>query len=236
MIIPFDDINSPITHIDYRSTLYYGKYVYRLEIIVHHAAATRYLSSRKAIYESLMKPYGFYSMRNESKLYIETTLDNLCQFAKKVRELKKNKLGTVRIEYSTVTVFVNDIDNLLPFIQFSTSPMNKHKISKCESQNAADVKYTIRQPKNKWRIHFRESRVPVGFQQDLKEFLETKDYLKPSSSLVKWLNQHSARYLRSYFYIDYNDENIRSYIALVWGEWLGKHYTLKQFNKIENPS
>ena len=83
----------------------------------------------------------------------------------------------------------------------------------------------------------KSKRVEGSFAVDLHETFKKNKQLYPSPALVQWAkgsathgNQHSwkYRYSNASHFIDYDDESVLSYLALLYGDMLGKRYKLEK--------
>jgi hypothetical protein len=83
----------------------------------------------------------------------------------------------------------------------------------------------------------KSKRVEGSFAVDLHETLKKNKQLYPSPALILWAkgsttpgNQLSWRYRYSNasHFIDYDDESVLSYLALLYGDMLGKRYKLEK--------
>ena len=93
----------------------------------------------------------------------------------------------------------------------------------------------MRKPKHKFRIYLKSRRVEGTFAEDLHTMFKKNKSLYPSPALKHWAkgssgNQNSWRYRFSNasHFIDYDDESVLSYLALLHGDMLGKRYKLEK--------
>jgi hypothetical protein len=93
----------------------------------------------------------------------------------------------------------------------------------------------MRKPKHKFRVYLKSRRVEGSFAEDLYNMFKKNKSLYPSPALKHWAkgskgNQSSWRYRFSNasHFIDYDDESVLSYLALLHGDMLGKRYKLEK--------
>lgn len=221
---------------DYRDQYYYGKYSYRVRFKL---PGIRYIINEKTV-EGLMKRYdattGWKKIKDSDRPIVTENLEALKQIIELRKSVKKDDIGTIRVEWNTVAFFSNDlsllksIENIKPDIEYDYTQVYTH--------NFIGIKSFVKTPKHKFRIYLKAKVIEGDFAVRLNELLtrNTTD-LHPSPSLKYWLNgyalnsnQYSWRYIytNATHFIDYDDESTLSYLALIHGEYLGKRYKLEK--------
>jgi hypothetical protein len=159
----------------------------------------------------------------------------LASFLKWRNDLKKKKNSTIRIEHNTVGVFSNDLQELKDIVNYI--PGIEIDVTQSQISNFIGVKHFVRKPNHKFRVYLKSRRVEGTFAVDLHETFKKNKQLHPSPALKHWAkgsaiqgNQHSWRYRYSNasHFIDYDDESTLSYLALIYGDMLGKRYKLEK--------
>lgn len=189
----------------------------------------RYTKSEKELDKaiSLRKTYSFGRMYEDNLNSINKAfLLKLINW----RNTTPKERATVRIDYSCISVYSNDLE-----IIKSLEPLAPSSIHYSEIKVEGDVGILLRNnPKHNFRTYFRTKTVPDGFHAELDKFLQ--QYSKsayPTGSLKKWLKTTGPaswrlRYLDACFFIDYDDESFLSVLALNFSEYLGKTYKVEQ--------
>jgi hypothetical protein len=84
-------------------------------------------------------------------------------------------------------------------------------------------------------VYLKSRRVESSFAQDLSDLLKKNKSLLPSTALKHWALRSKAnaggwryRYSSASHFIDYDDESMLSYLALMHGNMLGKRYKLEK--------
>ena len=93
----------------------------------------------------------------------------------------------------------------------------------------------VDEPKHKFRVYLKSKRVEDGFLEELKSTMERQKQLYPSNALRSWMSRDNKRWGIWHFrwtsaahFIDYDDESTLSYLALMYGDILGKKYKLEK--------
>lgn len=221
-----------INYIDYRDSTYYNKYNYRARVTV--------LGLRRGHYYN---PEEFEQRLTNGKLWGRVTDAEKEEIKQNIPEIKsvlqfridhkKNKQITIRMEGNTMAVFHNDLDFLHK--NFDGLVGATVDYTEVETSGYAGIKTFVNEPKYKFRVYFKSRRVPDNFKQGMTTLLDNNKQLKPSGALKIWLkdvqNTRSfwwSNYCSSNYFIDYNDESYLSYLALMYGENLGKKYKLEK--------
>ena len=224
-----------INFLDYRDDNYYGKYKYRVRFTIE---GIRYASYEKTV-ESLMKRYntatGWKKIRKDDMPIVTQNLEALKQFIDFRNLFKEKQLGSVRVEHQKVAFFSNDL-SLLKTCESIKSGI-EYDYTQVQTSNFVGTKSFVNQPKHNYRVYLKSKKVESSFAKQLYELLNRTKELYPSPSLKHWLNGSMAnnsqwswryRFTNSTHFIDYDDETILSYLALMHGEFLGKRYKLEK--------
>lgn len=221
-----------IDYYDYRDNDYYNKYCYRARFSIVGVRYTWYVTSADEYFERL-QGRGWYSMKSKDKDAIQQNKDIITNFINWRNKVKKLKTCTIRIEGNSIAVFSNDltflksIENEIPNITLDYTQVQKAPFF--------GVKYFVRKPKHKFRVYLKPIRVEADSIVRLKDVVQKTKKIYPSSALRFWcanaLNNQSSykfRWLSANHFIDYDDEQNISYLALVLDNILGKRYKLEQ--------
>ena len=195
-----------VDHYEYRDQLYFKKYKYRIRLILEGNPLRRSLDKS-----------GF-------------PLSKINQLREWLSIRAKNGTATCRREGGCISVFSNDLQDLLGISHLNTTEAIIHPV--------AGVKTFAREPKHRFRVYFKEIRIPIEVQNDLIAFLQThKDVvpcrtlhrrLYPTNHIGVFAGNRTHTYFSSMFFLDYDDESKLSYMALMFGELLGKRYKLEK--------
>jgi hypothetical protein len=220
---------------DYRDSDYYNKYTYRVRFKIF---GIRYIINEKNV-ESFMKRYnattGWRVIKEQDRPEIIENLEALKQIIELRNSFKKDGIGIVRLEWNTVAVFSNDL-SLLKSIENIKSDI-EYDYTQVRTNNFVGVKSFVRLPKHKFRVYLKSKMVGGDFAVQLNELLNRDAGLYPCTSLKYWIkgstlngNMYSWRYrfTNATHFIDYDDETLLSYLALMHGEYLGKRYKLEK--------
>ena len=223
---------------EYRDSDYYNKYEYRARFNLVGVRYTWYIKSNiQELIDRLDAPAVGYNYNRISyeRDEVRENLSKLEKFIHWRNEVKKTKISSIRVEHNTVAIFSNDlaslkeVENAIPDIEVDYTQVQK--------SDFIGVKQFVRKPKHKFRVYLKSKRVEGSFAVDLHETLKKNKQLYPSPALVLWAkgsathgNQHSwkYRYSNASHFIDYDDESVLSYLALLYGDMLGKRYKLEK--------
>jgi hypothetical protein len=122
-----------------------------------------------------------------------------------------------------------NITNIIPEIEID--------ITQAQTSNYVGIKYFMRKPRHSYRVYLKSRRVEGSFAEDLHELFKKNKKLYPCPALNHWAkgsisssNQHSWKYRfsSSIHFIEYDDESVLSYLAILHGDMLGKRYKLEK--------
>jgi hypothetical protein len=222
---------------EYRDQHYYNKYEYRARFNLVGVRYTWYIKHDiQELVDRLDAPAVGYSYNTISyeRDEVRENLTILSSFLKWRNELKKKKNSTIRIEHNTVGVFSNDLQELKDIVNYI--PGIEIDVTQSHISNFIGVKHFVRKPNHKFRVYLKSRRVEGTFAIDLNDMFKKNKSLYPSPALKHWAKgsvhgtQHSWRYRFSNasHFIDYDDESVLSYLALMYGDMLGKRYKLEK--------
>lgn len=218
---------------EYRDQDYYNKFEFRARFDLVGVRYTWFLKDNiTELIDRLDKP-SHYNRITHDKDKIRENLPKLEAFIKWRNYLKEKKNSTIRIEHNSISVFSNDLQELKNITSFI--PDIDVDYTQVQKSNFVGVKYFVREPKHKFRVYLKSRRVESSFALDLYELFKKNKNLYPCDSLKHWAkgsikNQSSWRYRFSNanHFIDYDDESTLSYLAIMYGEMLGKRYKLEK--------
>jgi len=223
---------------EYRDGDYYNKYEYRARFNLVGVRYTWYIKSNiQELVDRLDAPTVGLSYHRISyeRDEVRENLSKLEKFIHWRNDIKKKKTVSIRVESNTVAIFSNDLAELQNIINYI--PGIEIDYTQVQKSDFIGVKHFVRQPKYKFRVYMKSKRIEGSFAVDLNNTFEKNKELHPSPALKHWAkgsvingNQHSWRYRYSNasHFIDYNDESTLSYLALLYGDMLGKRYKLEK--------
>lgn len=222
---------------EYRDQHYYNKYEYRARFNLVGVRYTWYIKHDiQELVDRLEAPAVGYNYNTISyeRDEVRENLTILSSFLKWRNELKKRKNSTIRIEHNTVGVFSNDLQELKDIVNYI--PGIEIDVTQSQISNFIGVKHFVRKPNHKFRVYLKSRRVEGTFAVDLNDMFKKNKSIYPSPALKHWAKgsvhgtQHSWRYRFSNasHFIDYDDESVLSYLALIYGDMLGKRYKLEK--------
>ena len=216
---------------EHRDSLYYNKYEYRATANVPALRIYyRYSSYADAVVRGTYWNDNdhFVLVRNRESVnhyyhWIESLEHELQHDLIKIRKGDDDKL----ILFSNDLALLRRIEDLRPepgdvvYTRAITIP-----------QEEVRVKYFVREPKHKYRVYMKNQILSREAKQALSEMIgQNSSTLHPSKSFYRWLNPKNGAWISSWlnatFFIDYDDENLTSYIMLMFGEHVTKRYALK---------
>lgn len=220
---------------EYRDSLYYNKYDYRLRIKIPGVRYTYWCKTPEDLDKKLAranKSYG--NVRTEDIPMVTANLAPLKEVVKIVKEKSNVKNYTCRLESDTLAIFSSDL-SVLNQLKTRIGEQFTLDCTQAQTSGFAGTKYFVREPKRKYRVYFRSKRVEEGFHKELREVLSKQKKLYPSTGLKQWLHRDQKnigawyfRWLSAAHYIDYDEESTLSYLALMYGNHLGKRYKLEK--------
>jgi len=226
-------INTPgVDLFDYRDDLYYNKYQYRARFTVDGLRRGYYYSPDEFEKRSLNdKLWG--RINKDEREIIRQNMPAIKVILQFRDDHKKDKTITIRMEGNTAAVFSNDLQALhLAFDGHANSTVDYTEV---QSLGYVGVKTFVNEPKHKYRVYLKSRKAPDDFREKFGKILKTNAQLRASPGLSHWLKSSKTQgwmywhnWLSSGHFIDYNDESYLSYLALMYGEFLGKKYKLEK--------
>jgi len=233
-LLKLADDNPDVDFYEYRDQHYYNKYEYRARFNLVGVRYTWYIKSDiQELVERLEAPATSYHRLAYEREEVRENIAILASFLKWRNDLKEKKNSTIRIEHNTVGVFSNDLQELKDIV--NCIPGIEVDYTQAQISNYIGIKHFMRKPKHKFRIYLKSRRVEDSFAEDLYNMFKKNKSLYPSPALKHWAkgskgNQSSWRYRFSNasHFIDYDDESVLSYLALMHGDMLVKRYKLEK--------
>jgi hypothetical protein len=146
---------------------------------------------------------------------------------------KKDKTVTIRMEHNTAAIFSNDLQALHDM--FDGHANANVDYTEVQALGYVGVKTFVNEPKYKYRVYLKSKKAPEDFREKFSKILTANPKLRPSPAFKLWLKSKPTQgwmywhnWLTSSHFIDYNDESYLSYLALMYGEFLGKKYKLEK--------
>ena len=222
-----------IDYYEYRDKEFYNKYDYRMRVKI---PCIRYTYTCKKADDLDRKIAGkFKGYGNIKKEDLKTVVDHVSAL-KAIIDLqssRKDKNIGLRIESNTVALFSNDLQTLHD-LKSTIGLQYQYNVTQAQTSEYAGIKEFVGEPKHKFRVYLKSKRVSDTFVTELSQLFARTPNLHPSNALTAWINPKTSRYAwkqryssASYF-IDYDDESTLSYLALMYGEMLGKKYKLEK--------
>jgi hypothetical protein len=222
--------------VEYRDQTYYGKYDYRCRITIEGLRRGHYFTPDE--FEARLDSKSGYTLWGripaDEKKIIKDNLPSIKAVLQFRVDNRKNKNMTIRCEYNTIAIFSNDLQLLHD--SFDNIANAQIDYTQVETSGYAGVKNFVKEPKHKFRVYFKSRKVSEDFKGKLGDIFKANKQLRPSPGLKLWINPSSHRqswywwgnYLSSSYFIDYNDESYLSYLALLYGDLIGKKYKLQK--------
>jgi len=242
-----------IQYIEYRDTLYYSKYKYRAKFYLYGVRRSTFHKTINDLIErltldeeeftgkgsgiSIFPSYYYSKIAIKESRQIYDNISSLSKFMDWNNLQKRNKNVLLRIENNQASVFSSDLKLLQTLADIFDGDMSQITFTEAVAAEILGVKTFVKEPKHKFRVYIRSKIVPEEFRKNFAKILKTnKKTLFPSNSFHDWLTQkrpgyvwsYSNRYLHNSYYIDYDDESMITYLALVHGDILGKKYRLEK--------
>lgn len=227
---------SGVDFYEHRDQIYYNKYEYRARFELKGVRYTWFIKKDiQELVDRLDSPATYYNRISYDREDIRQNLPKLEAFLNWRNETKKKKTAMIRVEHNTVAVFSSDlqelknIENAIPGIVVD--------YTQAQTSNYVGVKQFARQPKYKFRVYLKSKRIESSFAVDLNELFQKNSELHPCDSLRYWAkgaslsekrHQWRYRYSSACHFIEYDNESTLSYLALMYGDMLGKRYKLEK--------
>lgn len=224
---------------EYRPYEYWSKFKYRARLYIPGARYSHYvknvdawevrLKTKKEVWAKGDGLADFHSFISTYKPIVAKLLD----FKQTVKQKKDEFI--VRAEGDTIAVFSNDLQKLHDIKSWGTFDVDFTEAIMEQPGYFAGIKYFVREPKHKYRVHLKTKRVDASVLSDLSDLFKRSTTLFPSASLRIWLlskqNQatiYKSRYCSSAYSIEYDDESAITLLGLMHGDLLGRRYKLEK--------
>lgn len=225
-----------INYYEYKDSLFYNKYKYRLRMHVDGVRYTYWCNTTQDLKDKINGNHkrSYFSIKPQDADIVFKNINALNAFIEINNERKTEKNYTVRLEGNRVSIFSNDLDQLKNMEKRIGS---KYKLDYTEAHTHgfSGVKYFVNEPKYKYRIYLKSKRINESIFNDLIDTLKKQKKIYPSKALQKWLNRDESRYhswsflwTSSGHFMEYDEESTYSYLSLVHGDILGKKYKLEK--------
>lgn len=220
-------------YIDLRDRLYYNTYTYRATVCVPRGSWWRPNSSQNE-WVSEMRDLAF---SRKSQSILAATPDLYDRWWSWCNALPEQSRPQLRSEGRKTAVYSNDLQLLK-----SLSAVDPHNLiitRAVAATKTAGVRYYRTKPKHKYRIYLRSGRVSrteytkfLAFIRAHSERLHVSPGLRRNMRHDYDSGLFPHTWVSSSFFLDYDDPKVECWLQLSWGELLGKHYELRQW---ENP-
>lgn len=213
-----------------RNKLYFGKYNYKAVVKITGLSYTYYVENIDQYKDRLarfrkdknvsLRTYGSY--QSDDEFYDAIDYGNIDKFLNFKRAYSEYIM--VRQEREKASIFSNN----LPLLETLVELDEEFEIYKAEVLNT-ETMYFKKEPKYKFRTYFRAKRIPKDFIENINTLKDTYKSLNFSKGLFISLfhnNWHPWRYLHGSFFVEYNDEQMLTILAMWLPDMLGKTYSL----------
>lgn len=219
-----------IDYYEYRDIDFYSKFKYRARVTFEGAWHASHTDDFFTFIKNMRKFKSKYRTGGPASIpKLVKKRKAIEEFFRYRNQVVKDKNFTIRTENNVTAFFSNDLDKLVELKKIDLEV----DITEAITGQYSGVKYFVREPKHKYRIYLRGCMVDKNFVTELHETLNRTPNLYPSYALRCWihhqLNRNSAyRWSSGSHSIDYDDESNLSYLALLFGDKLGKKYKLEK--------
>jgi hypothetical protein len=223
-----------IDFIEHRDQLFYNKFLYRVKFKLEGSRYTYYLDTPEELSQRLNEPDPYIRYNSKSNLSKakanEIALRNFVEWRANFKNLK---LGIVRIESHYISIFSNDLSYLKTIKSIGNNI--EYTYTQADANVFKGVRYFAKEPKYKNRVYLKGKKIDKSYIDNMKSMLDNSTSLYPSKSLAKWLEEAKMgpqiwkyHYSSGSHYIDYDDENMLSYMVLMVGNMFSKRYKLEK--------
>lgn len=225
-----------IDYYEYKDSLYYNKYNYRLKMKIEGVRFTYWCNTIDDLLDKINKKNKrtFLSLKPEDLNKITDNLEALKEFIDIRSEQKLLKSCTIRLESNTISMFSNDLEHLKK-IEQRIGQKYKLDYTEVKTFGFSGVKYFANEPTHKYRIYLKSKRIDEKIHDDLADTIEKQTKIYPSRALNRWLrreekNRGNWAYLwtSAAHFLEFDEESTNSYLSLIHGDILGKKYKLEK--------
>lgn len=226
--------------VDYRNTLYYKKYKYKATVNAGVVANFLNILTWKLKMKGVKKlddtnfdeiasfvfktSYTFSNKPPAVHDHVLTYKDDYITLNNVPKLKGKSELRVLSCSKS-INIFSNDLA-LIQDLLSKLKLLSKFKIYQVEKNSIEiGVKYFARTPKHKYRIYCKNSPLDESKRKELMDFLRSDSKYHLSWNLSRFFNYtnyYNHYYLLSTYYLDYDDEQIGTYLILKYGEYFSK--------------
>lgn len=217
--------------IDHRTGPYYDKYKYRARVYCSGITLIWWCKKSSEIPALALK---------NKKRWLGADIPSIQQFFDwKLANAtdKTTRQCNVRVEGNVASVFSNDL-TLLKTLEAIGLEIDYTEV---DSSIPVGIKYFVKEPKFKYRLHLKSKRVEDGFVDKLNEFVnrykDSDSKIVPSKSLTSWLSPTNRlnrwaswrhRYCSSSYFFEYNEESTLTLFMLYFDNIVSKRYKLEK--------
>lgn len=231
--------------VENRNKKWYGKYIYRAKFNLAGVSRTyntrTFLDFLKRL-DNLLSNTSHNSWQTPWNKWLEDELVKIDLDTIERYIIWRNKNAGVgnevllRNEGDRVSAFGNDLTVLETIV--SIDPSMKIEYSEVDVNIPNGVKYFVKEPKHKYRLYLKPSRLSdkPTFREDLQEFLDryknTSTIIVPSRALKEWLYGPTSRwklmYCQGHYYVEYDDESTHMLLSLMFDGMVASLYKLEK--------
>ena len=205
--------------LDERSTLYYNKHKYRVQIFEPYVHLLRWYKSISEVKLAL----GDETRKN---LSVQPDFTKIRKIIKIKNMFEKLDDAAIRQEGDKITFYCNDTD-LIDQIGKSIPDSTVSEVALLP----AGVKYFTNEPDHKYRVYLKSKRIQSELKSELLDYLTRTTSVTPSGALSKWMN-YSVKYQHVYtqqnFFVDYDDAHTLTMMHLLFPSLIGKSFKLEK--------
>jgi predicted dithiol-disulfide oxidoreductase (DUF899 family) len=221
-----------IDYYEYRDKEFYNKYDYRMRVKIPCIRYTYTCKKSDDLDHKISGKFKGYGKIKKEDLTIVADHVHALKAIIDLQASRKDKKIGLRIESNTVALFSNDLQTLHD-LKSTIGLQYEYNVTQAQTSEYAGVKEFVGDPKHKFRVYLKSRRVSDTFVTELTQLFARTPNLHPSNALTQWISPKQRyawkqRYSSASFFIDYDDESTLSYLALMYGDMLGKKYKLEK--------
>jgi len=218
--------------IEIKNKLFYNKFRYRAKVHIKGCSYTYYVNDIDTYIEKMIrvrensKKWGSQYRDvgiDEESFFASIDVEKIERFLIWKHRATKNDNLMLRMQGDTASFFSNNLDLLKNLTSLDQS-VELTEVIPLDS----DCLYFKREPKHKYRTYFRGKRMPKDFSENVRSLSDMYSNLSFSKSLFRILfeaNQYNAyRYMHGSYYVEYDDEQMLTILAMWFPEMLGKTF------------
>lgn len=220
---------------------YYGNFKYRGMVKIPFIHYFRYVKSERdfdkklerEVYNLHKNNYQYPFKKIRLKKLIEQDKTNSIDTIKKFVSYKeKNSIVGVKfkINYNQLTIYFNDYNDVQALTDIFDS--GDFKFNYTYAQIIPNFKKGVvyhKDPKYKYRLYFKSSKLYDKDKENFLEFLDTQGFKKSISLNLSIIGfNKNFLFLTSTHHVDYNDESMLTVIALTYPNLIGKICTIEK--------